>query len=125
MLVCEHAEPARHNRLRTNIYGVIANVFLDAEAGRFPCGFGFSVYVMLSDCRGSGTARIIATEAESGEVCYSDVPFRIELSSDPLEIFGFVFRVPQCLIPRPGVYWIELEFEGVLIGQEPILVSVR
>jgi hypothetical protein len=80
---------------------------------------------MLSDCRKSGTARIIVTEAESGDVCYGGAPYRIELSSDPLELYGLVFRVAQCQIPRAGVYWIEFEFDGVSIGQESILVSVR
>jgi hypothetical protein len=125
MLVCEHAEPARHNPRRTNIFGVFSKVFLDAESGRFPCTLGFSVYVMLSDCRKSGYARIIVTEAESGEVCYSAAPFRVELSPDPLELYGLVFRISQCVIPRAGVYWIELEFDGVSIGQESIRLNVR
>jgi hypothetical protein len=93
MIVCEHAEPARHNPRRTNIFGVFANVYLDVESGRFPCGLGFSVYVMLSDCRKSGTARIIVSDAESGHVCYSGAPYRVELASDPLELCGLVFRV--------------------------------
>ena len=125
MLVCEHAEAASHNPRRTNVYGIFSNVFLDATSGHFPFGFGFSLFVMLSDCRRSGTARIVVTEAENADVCYGGVPFHISLQDDPLEVYNLVFRVIQCTIPRAGLYWVELEFEGVVIGQEPFLVKVR
>ena len=125
MLVCEHAEAAAHNPRRTNIFGIFANLFLRADLGSFPCGLGFSVYVMLSDCRRSGTARILVTEAESAQICYSGVPFRVSLSADPLEVYGLVFHVSECTIPREGLYWVELEFDGVPIGLESLSVKSR
>ena len=125
MLVCEHAEATPSNPRRANIYALFANVVVKNVAGAFPCRIGFSVYVMLTDCRRSGTGRIVVTEASSGEVCYNGIPFQVVLSSDPLEVYGLVFRIADCVIPRAGLYWIEFEFNGVPIGQEPILVKVR
>jgi len=80
---------------------------------------------MLSDCRRSGSGRIIVSEASSGEVCYDGVPFHVVLSPDPLEIYGLFFRIAECVIPRTGLYWVEFEFDGVQIGEEPILVKMR
>ena len=91
----------------------------------FPCILGCTVYLMLSDCRRSGSGRIIVIEAVSGEVCYSGVPFHVSLSSDPLVTYGLIFRIAECSIARAGLYWVEFEFDGVSIGQEPILVKVR
>jgi hypothetical protein len=125
MLVCEHAEAARHNPRRANIFGVFANVVVKAQRGGFPFSLGFSLYVMLSDCRGGGTARVVVTEAESEEVRYSSVPYTVLLGSDPLQIHGLFFRVAECLIPREGLYWIEFEFDGVSIAEEPLLVNMR
>lgn len=125
MLVCEHAEPSAHNPLRTNVFGIFATAVVNSNAASFPCSFGFSVYVMLSGCRRSGRGRIVVSEAESAEVCYNGVPFQVALSADPLEIYGLVFRIAECVIPRVGLYWIEFEFDGVSIGQEPILVKLR
>ena len=125
MLVCEHAEPSARNPLRTNVFGIFANAVVKGDAGSFPCSLGFSVYVMLSDCRRSGSGRVVVTEAESAGVCYNGIPFQIALSADPLEIHGLVFRIAECVIPRAGLYWIEFEFDGVSIGQEPILVKTR
>jgi hypothetical protein len=125
ILVCEHVEAAANNPRRANIYGLLASAVVKEDVGAFPSGFGFSVYVMLSDCRASGSGRIVVTEAVSGDVCYSGVPNRIALSSDPLEVYGLIFRVAECIIPRAGLCWIEFEFDGMVVGQEPILVKAR
>jgi hypothetical protein len=125
MLVCEHAEPARNNPRRANVFGIFANVIVKAGTDAFPLGLGLTVYAMISDCRRNVTARLLVTEAETEEVCYTGVPYKVSLSSDPLEVHGLIFRIAECVIPREGLYWIELEFDGVPIAEEPILVKVR
>ena len=125
MFVCEHAEPARNNPRRANVFGVFANVILPGNEATFPWGFGFSVYAMLTECRGSGTGRIVVTEAETGELIHGGTPQHILLGIDPLEVHGVIFRIPECRLPRPGLYWIEFEFDGAVLWQEPILVAVR
>jgi hypothetical protein len=125
MLICEHAEAAKNNPRRANIYGVFANMVVSGDEAVFPCTLGFTVYVMLTDCRRSGAARILVTEAVSGDVCYKGVRFQVNLSSDPLEIYGLFFRITECVIPRAGLYLVEFEFDGIRIGEEAILVKVR
>lgn len=125
MLICEHAEPSRHNPRRADIFGLFANVVLRDGLARFPCSIGFSVYVMLTDCRQDGVGRIVVSDAESGEACYSGIPHRVLLNANPLEVHGVIFRIPECHLPRPGLYWIELEFNGTVLCQEPILLAVR
>ena len=49
----------------------------------------------------------------------------MQFGRDPLEVHGAIFRVPQCMLPRPGVYWIEFEFEATVLWQEPILIVLR
>src|SRR5437868_66455 len=105
MIVCEHAETARNNPRRANIFGVFANVVLPLEKASFPCGFSFSVYVMLSECRGDGVGRIIVSDGESNETIHGGLPHRLRLSTNPLDVHGAIFRVPECPLPRPGLYW--------------------
>ena len=125
MLICEHAEAAKNNPRRANIYGVFANLLVSGGDAAFPCTLGFTVYVMLTDCRRSGTARILVSEAVSGDVCYKGVRFQVELSSDPLEIYGLFFRIAECVVPRAGLYLVEFEFDGVPIREEAVLVKSR
>jgi hypothetical protein len=125
MIVCEHAEPSRNNPRRANLFAVLANVILPSESASFPCGFGFSVYVMLTECRGDGIGRIVVSEGESGDIIHSGMPHRILLGTDPLEVHGVIFRIPECSLPHPGLYWVEFEFDGAVLWQEPILVVVR
>ena len=125
MLVCEHAEPAPHNAKRANVFGLFSNIVLRGESARFPIGMGFTVYVVLTECRGDGTVRILVSDAESGEICYRGTPHRAKLSSNPLDVHAAIFRVSECMLTHPGLYWIEFEFEGVVLRQEPIHVVVR
>jgi hypothetical protein len=125
MLVCEHAEADPRNPRRANLYGLFANVLVKGGTETFPCSFGFTVYVMLSDCRHSGSGRVVVTEAATGEICYNGEPYEVALSSNPLEVYGLFFRIAECVVPRAGLYWVEFEFDGALIGQEPLLVKAR
>jgi hypothetical protein len=125
MIVCEHAESSRTNPHRVNVFGIVRNVVVQKANASFPHNFGFEVYVALTECRGPGTARIIVSHEESGQVCYGGVPHIIPLDADLLRVQHMVFRVPQCELPGPGLYWIELEIDGVVLKQEPIIVVVR
>ncbi len=125
MIVCEHAEAAIANPHRINVFGVIRNVVVRKDEASFPRNFGFTVYVALTECRGPGTARIIVSHEETDQVCYSGLPHIIPLTSDLLQVQHMVIRVPQCELPSSGVYWIQFEFESVILRQEPILVVVR
>lgn len=79
----------------------------------------------MTECRGDGTGRIIVSDAESGDVCYAGMPHRIVLSANPLAVHEIIIRVPSCELPRPGIYLIEFEFEGVVLAQESLVVQVR
>lgn len=125
MLICEHAEPSQHNPRRANIFGLFSNIVVRDESIRFPCRLGFTVYVALTECRGDGTGRIVVSDPESGDVCYRGAPHRLRFSRNPLEVHAVIFRVSECILPQPGLYWIEFEFDGVVLRQEPIQVVVR
>ena len=125
MLVCEHAEPSPLNPRRANIYGLFSIIVIRTDSASFPCRFGFTVYIALTECRGDGTGRIVVSDPDAGEVCYRGAPHRIRLSANPLDVHAVIFRVSECVVPRPGLYWIEFEFEGVVLRQEPIQVVAR
>ena len=102
ILVCEHAEAAPNNPRRANIYGVFANVIVGRGEAAFPSRIGFTVYVMLSDCRRSGSGRITVTEAASGEACYNGVPFRWSYQRTRSRFMASFFESQNALFPVRG-----------------------
>jgi hypothetical protein len=88
----------------------------------FPAGFGFSVYVQLSEGRGTGRCRIIVVNAESGRRCYEGSEHPLAFGADPLRVYGVKIRIQRCEFPHNGLYWVEFWYEGSVLGREPLLV---
>jgi len=125
MVLCEHAEASPNNPRKTNILGVITRAVVTGNAADFPRNFGFTVYLLLTECRGDGRARIIVSEGESQRICYAGPAHALLLGPDPLALHEVIIRVPKCQIPQLGIYLVEFEFEGVVLSQESFSVAVR
>jgi hypothetical protein len=125
MVLCEHAESQPDNPRRVNIYGVLTRAVALGDPSQFPRHFGFSVYMTLTECRHGGASRIVVSHADSHEVCYASQPQIMSFGIDPLAIHDIVIRVPSCKIPRPGVYLVEFEFDGVVLAQESFALVTR
>src|SRR5438034_1245384 len=102
MLLCDDARAAPNNPRKVTVYGLLSTIDV---AGAFPANFGFSVYLLLTEGRGDGRARIRIVNAETDQVCYQGPDYRLVFAGDPLKVYGMVIRIAQCEFPSQGLYW--------------------
>jgi len=124
MLLCDDVQQSTSSPQKVNVLGLLSTIYVDHDA-RFPVGFGCCVYVVLTEVRGPGTARVAIRAAETETLCYLGTSHRIEFRSDPLSVYGMTFRITHCRIPGSGLYWVEFRYNEVVLSREPILVLMR
>jgi len=120
MLICDDARPTRGNPRKMTVHGLLNTI--EVQSRRFPARFGFCVYLLLTECRGSGIGRIRVVDAESGELGYEGGGLNLRFGKDPLLAHAVVVRITECELPAPGLYWIEFRYEDELLAREPLLV---
>lgn len=87
-----------------------------------PLQHSFSIYLALTEGRGTGEARIVVTSADTGQPTYIGRPHRIEFDANPLKVKGVIFRIASCAFPQPGLYWVEFRFNDYTLTRQPLLV---
>ena len=125
MLLCDDARPSRTNPRKVDVFGLLSTIRVERNASDFPVGCSLAVYVVLTEGRGRGAARLAIRAAESGDVCYAGVSHPIVFGGDPLRAYSYLFRITHCEFPSPGLYWVEFRFNEVTLSREPLLVQVR
>jgi hypothetical protein len=85
----------------------------------------FSVYLCLTDARGIGAGRIVVSAEETNEVVYLGELHSYDFGNDPIELSGFVIRVPLCLFPTPGVYRVEFVYNEAAVKEYSLLTRLR
>jgi hypothetical protein len=81
------------------------------------------VLAICTECRGQGQVELRIVEEQSGEDCYPNRVWPVTFGNDPLQIIGFPFRLHDIEFPAPGVYQIQLWYNGVLLAQEPLRLT--
>ncbi len=103
--------------------GILPHVINAGSDAAFPvCHPELCVFLQVTDGRGSGTVEIVAIESDTDQVIWSSIPQTITFGKDPLAVSGLVFRLRNCLFPRPGLYWIEFRYNDVTTAQEHLLL---
>lgn len=78
------------------------------------------VFLLLTDCRGSGVGRIRIIDADDElerELSHSpDFPLDFTDRS-PLELVGVPFRLNRCRFPRPGTYRVQFWSNSVMVDE--------
>jgi hypothetical protein len=122
MLVCDGVDRAQTTHPRLNVLGVMHTI--RAKPGQsFPLPHpGLCVYIVLTGGVGSADVQIRVVEADSGIDLFGSPVHRVTYPTDRHEVSGIVFRITECVFPRPGLYWVEFHHDGVVVRQEPITV---
>jgi hypothetical protein len=47
----------------------------------------------------------------------------IVFGNDPLHVLGLPVRIKDCVFPEPGLYWIQVWYEGRLIAEQDLLLK--
>ena len=125
MLLCDRAAPDPDNPRKTNIYGVVSTIAVEAGAA-FPVHHPeISVYLLLTEGRGTGQGRIVVVNADTEEPAFSSAAHPITFGPDPLALQGRCFRILDCTFPAPGLYWVEFRFNGKVLARQPLEVKQR
>ncbi|MFO0848036.1 MAG: hypothetical protein U0871_05700 [Gemmataceae bacterium] len=119
MLLCDDVRPDPTRPRKVVIYGLVSTVRPTAS-GSYPLTTPLCVYLAMTSGRGHGTAQITVAAADTGERVYSGVPRDLAFDPDPLKVLGVVFRIPACTLPRPGLYWVELRYNGAVLAHQPL-----
>jgi hypothetical protein len=119
MILCEDARTRPGTKGKIDVFGIMNR----ALAKVFPFNLTFSVYLCLTDCRGSGRGRIVVKKAVDEEVVYVGDLHRFEFGDDPLALEPFLFRVFSCPVPTRGLYSVDFEYNDVKLESCLILVE--
>jgi hypothetical protein len=102
---------------------VIAGTFHQLSVGSFPASFGrfAGVFVSLSNVIGKKVITLHFVDATTNEVLLDTRPLEI-FGNDPHLPIEFAVEVPPLPLPRPGMFWLQLKTNGILIGSIPVFV---
>jgi hypothetical protein len=116
IIVCEDARVRQGTIGKIDVFGLMNRV----AAAHFPVSQTFSVYLCLTEGRGSGLGRIVV-ESDLGTVIYRGNLHRLEFASDPLLLYACTIPVPSCEFPAPGL--VKFVYNEVDLGEFPMLVE--
>ncbi len=119
MILCEDARIRPGAKGKFDVFGLMNR----ATAKAFPFNLTFSVYLCLTDCRGSGRGRIVLKKVADEEFIYVGEPHRLEFGNDPLALQPFLFRVFSFPVPTRGLYSVDFEYNDVKLESCLILVE--
>jgi hypothetical protein len=79
-------------------------------SGAFPIKHSFWVYVEMTDQKPTGSMQLAIMRADSGRRhFFREVTMAF---SDPLKSIRVSIRLFDCVLPVPGVYFVELWYDG-------------
>ncbi len=122
MLVCDDVASAGAARPSVDVLGVVHTIRAKPEQS-FPLRHtGLCVYLMLTGGVGTGVVQIRVVEADTGIDLFGSPAHRVTFPVDRHEVSGIVFRITDCVFPRPGLYWVEFHHDGSVLRQESVVV---
>lgn len=62
-------------------------------------------------------------EADSQTVILQTPRERYSFGNDPLKMVGKSFRFRSCVFPSPGLYSVQLWYNGIVVAQESLFVE--
>lgn len=118
MVLCDEIEESDEEDAvfhLTNVRSVIA-------ASSFPYVHSqLCVFVQMSGHRGAALCHVEIDRLETDDVIYDTEPQTIEFE-DPANVVPDFFRLHNCVFPAPGLYYVQIHFEGKLIGERSLHV---
>lgn len=88
----------------------------------FPLTLDLCVFLVLTEGRGSGLARIVCIDADRGGPIFRGAGRQITFGDNPLELGGVGMRIRDCKFPRRGLFSLQFWFDGKMIEERPFRV---
>jgi hypothetical protein len=122
MLLCEDVRPDPANPLSFDLRHFFQRIHPPTLV-TYPFRAAFSVLVVYTGGRGAGEAQIRLRSEATGQWTYAGQHHAFPIDADPLRIRAVTFRIAACSFPDPGLYWVELWYNGDVVQQEPLTVG--
>jgi hypothetical protein len=120
MILCEDWQADPNKPRRVNIFGLLSNI-RSIDEPPYPLLYReLCVFLALTEARGSGDVEIVCVLEETGQRVWRTPKRRIRFGKDPLEVLGVPFRIRACHFPRPGLYSIQLWYNGEVVEERPL-----
>ena len=123
-IICDRVRIDPENLHLINIDGLRTSIRSNNNPP-FPCPIPLLTTLVIF-MGGQGTFELstrIVDDAEGNLVSTSVESRPIKFVGDPRGVKGVKIFVQHCVIPRQGLYWVELLLSGDVIARQPIRVS--
>jgi hypothetical protein len=122
IVVCERITLDAANPNRVSPINVINSIRPTGNAP-YPVTQGqLSVFAQLTESRGTGRVMIEIRREETDAVVFRTHSRQGKFPNHPLVVYGFRFRILGCVFPTAGLYWVQLWYNGEMLGQLPLVL---
>ena len=119
MVPCE--EVKARDTGQVDILGVIGAV--DVALSAFPIELDFCVYVSLANGRGKGVGKLVIVHEDTDQAIQDSEEIDFDFGNNPMVLVAAMFYIPACTLTSPGIYRLDLVYNGTAIGN--CMIPVR
>ena len=83
----------------------------------------FSVFVELTECRGTASVRLEITDAEEEQELFRTDTRPAELPSEPLTVCALTFRIRALELPALGLYGVRFAYNEVVLARRALVIQ--
>src|SRR5262249_53269598 len=121
LVLCNEIADSPGGSRQKNLHGAGLNK-IDSK-GPFPIKHTFWAYIEMTNQQSKGNVQLALMRADSGRRhFFREIPVAF---SDPLKSVGLGIRLFNCIFPIPGVYFLELWYNGIWLLDQRLEVVQR
>jgi hypothetical protein len=119
MILCKDVLPGPEGTGNVQLMNVFSEIRPQGEPA-FPYRLPeLCVFLQLTDAEGQIHGRVVACQADSGEIAFSSKDHLIHFR-DRLQVKWVLFRIKDCPFPEPGLYWKEFHCGGRWLADQTV-----
>jgi hypothetical protein len=123
MILCENVRIDSDRPTCTHVECLMSNIVSEADPPFPLLREMICVFLVLTDCRGQGTAqiRVSFVDGEQEQPLFGTPLHQLDFSGrSPLDSLGIVFRLQDCRFPHAGLYSVQFWYNGQKLEECPI-----
>jgi hypothetical protein len=79
-----------------------------------------TAFAQLTGRHGEGIIHVTLREADTETLIYDGPEQTLAASTNPLTVHMATIRISGCVLPQPGLYWVQLCYNDEIIAEEPL-----
>jgi uncharacterized protein DUF6941 len=118
MVLCDEIEPSPTEDNVFDLRGVRTHI----AAPAFPYTHAqLCLYLQMTGHEGTATGRVVILDPETNRNVDETADDSIQFHG-PLEFIHVPWKLNDCTFPEPGVYYVQVHFDGKLISERPLFL---